>query len=93
MANRVLGGCTRGYGRYDPVAGAVVCYVGTTCDDPHVVTTVLDIDDDEQADEVAADHLRECDLCSELWDPTDAERYGWCGARPSTSRPALPVGD
>ena len=85
-------GVPRGYGRYDPVAGAVVCYVGATYDDPLVVTTVLAVDDVEQADEVAADHLRECDLCSGLWDPTDADRCAWCGARPATSRPALPVG-
>lgn len=85
-------GVPRGYGRYYPPADVVVCYVGSTYDDPITVTTVLDVEDVRADEEIGADHLATCDVCSGWWNPQETETCVWCGARPPRpKRPRLPA--
>lgn len=80
--NGVQIGVPRGYGRYDPVSNVVVCYVGSV-DEPMNVTTVYPVDGPEVVDRLRVEHLRQCEVCSGVWNPYETEGCRWCGVGPA----------
>jgi len=91
--NGVQIGVPRGYGRYDPDRNVVICYTGRTCDEPDRVTTVYTLDAAGDVHDLGVDHLQQCDLCGELWNPQKADVCQRCRARPHVRNcPRLPPG-
>ena len=86
-------GVPRGYGRYDPDTNVVVCYNGSTYDDPAAITTVYPLDADAHVHDLGVDHLQRCDVCGGLWNPHEGDVCRRCRAPPARPRrPSLPVG-
>lgn len=83
-------GVPRGYGRYHPPSDAVVVYVGPQPDNPTVITTIWSASGLRSNEDVNAEHLRRCDVCTGLWNPGQTEVCCWCGAPARRShRPRL----
>lgn len=92
-ANGLQIGVPRGYGRYDPDRNVVICYNGPTCDDPARITTVYPLDATADVHDLGVDHLQQCDLCGELWNPQNTDVCHRCRARPHVRNcPRLPPG-
>ena len=86
-------GVSRGYGRYDPATNVVVCYNGSTYDDPAAITTVYPLDESADIHDHGLDHLKRCDVCDGLWNPLEADVCRHCSVPPARPhRPRLPAG-